>query len=64
VTPASPSLLAVPNKSAQAGALRYRIHGAERLARRHEQAVALRAAAADVAAARREEAPLRSFDRR
>ena len=29
-------------QSARAGVLRYRIHGVERLARRHEQAVSLR----------------------
>jgi len=63
MTPASPSLFAVPNKAAQAGALRCGIHSVERPARRHEQAVALRPAEAGVAAARREEA-LRSFDGR
>src|SRR3954451_15154868 len=36
--------------SARSGALRGRVHGIERLARRHEQAIALRAAEADVTA--------------
>src|SRR3982751_718854 len=38
------------NASARSGALRCRVHGVERLARGHEQAVALRATESDVAA--------------
>src|SRR6266568_6116725 len=51
VTPTPPSLYrATANRSAWSCALRGGIHGVERLARRHEQAVALGAAEADVAA--------------